>query len=384
MISESNGRWCRYAAWVLVCILLGAVGCSDKYKSSLSEEEYQLVTAKKKPLPADVLAVSSEKVTVNDVAESPMPYGGGIVPLDGFLAPVAQRSDPNRFKTLAVPTIEESVENKITDILLYQKAKKEAADNVDEVLEKAAERRWREFILENGGDEAVAEEKLRSNNITREQFKESNKRMILSQYHAESKVPSDRPISHKELIEAYEKLKDARFLKKPVITFSLIDIQPQKLQVADPTVDRTAKARLLAEELTEQLKQGMDFYELAKAYSHGIMRQQGGRWRPRDPESLAPPYDVLAAVAESMDAGQTSKPIEARDHIFIMKLEDKQKPEYLPFNQVQPQLENYIVQQRRKKATDALFAELSDQAAAGKIDGFVDICADEIYSRLNR
>jgi len=87
---------------------------------------------------------------------------------------------------------------------------------------------------------------------------------------------------------------------------------------------------VLAGELLGRIDNGEGFGALAGQYSHGHRRLFGGLWKPVQPESLAEPYDILAAEAEKIEPGRTTGPIEAAngEHIFIMKLEDKQSQNF--------------------------------------------------------
>jgi parvulin-like peptidyl-prolyl isomerase len=174
-------------------------------------------------------------------------------------------------------------------------------------------------------------------------------------------------------------MKDKFFSKPAQIRFRLIDIEPAKLDITDPNQDRLEKARRLAGELVGRIKAGEDFGTLAGAYSHGLWREAGGLWQPIQPTSLASPYDVLAAEAEKIEPGQIAGPIETAEHIFIMKLEEKQSASYEPFEKVQRQVENKVLSEQRSEVVDRLEARLREQAGLGKTDEFVDFCLEEIY-----
>jgi hypothetical protein len=363
-----------------------AVSSCGRYKSNLTEQEYQQALAKHKPVPETTLQVSSEPLTVDEVVTMPVASGGyEPVSLTRMLSPSAQSNDPNTFKTIASRPIESNVDSRITSILLYQKAKKESHDKIDEAMEKAADSLWREFVLKHDGDEAQAEEYLRSRGITRKEFKDARKREILSQSHVDSKVPRDRPISHKEFLEYYNRVKDEKYVREPILEFSLIDIQPSELKVEDLTVSRQEKAMALARDLYEKLQAGAAFEDMVREYSHGVMAREGGRWS-RNPSSLAPPYDILAHVADSLSEEEISVPVEAKDHIFIMKLHRKQTRGYVPMREVQSEIRDLILHQRRLEAERKLLQELDgiiQNASEESIDDFVNRCAEEIYRRSN-
>lgn len=372
--------------WILIALVLS--GCGKKYKSNLTEQEYQQFLAKHEPIPENAIQVSSEQLTVDEIVTMQVKSGSGYesMSLGNLLSPTAQSNDPNTFKRIASNRIETNVGTRINNILLYQKAKEESHEKIDEMLDKAADRKWREFVLEYDGDEALADKNLRDRGITRKEFKEASKRELLSHFHVESKVPSDRPISHQEYLEYYNRLKDEKYVKKPLVEFSLIDIQPSRLPLEDLTVDRQQKALALASEVHKKLQAGAAFEEMVKAHSHGVFARQAGRWKPRDPSALAPPYDVLSSVAASLAVDQISVPVEAPGHVFIMKLHHKQTQGFRPLSEVQPEIRDLILIDRRQQAQVKLMEELEDiikNASEESIHEFVDRCSDEIYRRSN-
>jgi hypothetical protein len=219
--------------------------------------------------------------------------------------------------------------------------------------------------------------------MNRESFKEGKKKSLLIEYYVGSMLPDNRPITYGELTKAYDQMKKDVFLQPAALTFRLIDIEVAKVDVTEPNQDRLTKSRELANQLLKRIQAGEDFGELAKQYSHDYRREFGGLWRPKNPSSLAKPYDVLATEAEKMELGQVAGPIEAQGHIFIMKLEEKRPETYEPLEAVQELVKEKIIIDRRRQAIEQLNAKVMQQAAVIQTDRFIDFCLEEIY-RTNR
>ncbi len=351
--------------------------CGGESERALTEDGLeQIPFAQRSGLPEAsggfVLAVGGETVTADEI----------VVALVEHFRPIAQRSDFERFKRQVRAQVEQVITTKISNILLYQEAKRQAGEDIDEALEKAAEAEVRKFIVSFEGDYARAEEALKQMGKDWQSFKESQKKMILSQWYIASQLPENEPVTHSELIDYYNKMRDESFSVPAMIRFRLIDIEAGKLELADANKNRQEQARELADELMVRLRAGEDFGSLAKQYSHGYRREFGGLWRAVQPGSLAEPYDVIAAEAERIEPGQIAGPVEAREHIFIMKLEEKKADGYEPFEKVQNQVEAKIIFDRRKKVVEELEAKLVQQAALGERGEFVDFCVEEIYRFL--
>jgi len=376
---------------LLVLIPLLISGC-DNNKAELEEVKLRRAAIVKKIAVSEeagesVLVVGGEVITSDQIIQTPIEHSEMVASLAEHFKPIAQKSTLEQFKKWARPEIEEILMNKITEILLYQEAKRQAPDNIDEALEKAAEREMRKFILDCGGDQAKAQEKLKQMGMDSKGFKENRKRLILTQLYIASKLSDNRPITYTELMKRYDQMKEHSYVIPAELQFRLIDIQPARLEITDPNqtsassveAGRLEQARKLANRLIQQLQAGADFSELAKKYSHGHRRELGGLWQPVQPESLAKPYDILAAAAEKIQQGQIAGPIEVEGHIFIMKLEEKRTKSYEPFEKVQEELEQKIISDRRKEVIDKLKAEIIQQITRGEKDEFIDFCLEKIY-----
>lgn len=368
----------RKCAFLSVLILLLIGGCGSN-KAELEEVELRRAAIVQKidvseAAGESVLVAGGEVVTSSEIIQS----------LTKLFKPVVQKSNLEQFKEWARPQIEQTLMDRVSEILLYQEAKRQAGKNVDESLEKAADMEMRRFVLNFGGDEAKAEEKLRQIGMDRKSFKENRKKDIITQWYLASKLSENKPVTYGELINYYEQMKEQSFVMPAKLQFRLIDIQPAKLQIPDPNQDRLVQARKLAKKLARQLQAGADFGELAKQYSHGHRQAFGGLWKPVQPESLAKPYDILAAEAEKIEQGQIAGLIETEGHIFIMKLEEKQPKSYESFEKVQRQLEGKIIIDRRKEAINKLNAELMRQVVLSGKEEFVDFCLEKIYQMSNQ
>jgi parvulin-like peptidyl-prolyl isomerase len=366
-------------------LLLG--GC-DSNKSRLTDAEAErLATTQKIELVEAaggfVLMVGGETLTSDEIIDSRTQLNGLFVSPKEYFGIIAQTSELEQFKERAKGQLEEILMAKISSILLYQHAKRQAGGNLDEGLEKAAQNEYRKFILGFGGDQARADDELKLRLMDKKSFIEQQKRAFLIQWYMSSKFPNNRPATYRELIDCYDRIKDKYFAIASKIRFRLIDIQPARLELEDPNDDRRQLGNKRINELLELIKSGEDFGELAKQYSHGDWRDFGGLWRSVQPSSLAEPYDILAVAAEKIEPGQVAGPIVTKQHIFIMKLQEKQIAGYEPFEEVQELVEQKVLLDRRNEVIDKLNAEIRRQAKLSRTDKFVDFCLQKIYRVSN-
>lgn len=368
----------RKIAYLLTISFLIIAGCGEKQKAQFTAEQMDLIPPPQKTNlpPASggfVIAVGDETITAEQIIE----------PLVSHFAELARNSSFETFSAQAAPQIDRFLTTQISNILLYQMAKKDAADNMDEALEKEAEKIVREFVVSFGGDYAKAEQELKKMGMDWEKFKEYQKRIMLSQSYISSQLPEYQPPTYTELLEYYNKVKDRQYITPELLHFQLIDIIPEKIEITDPCVDHLETARQLANQALQKINAGEDFGAIAKEYSHGYRKDFAGQWNPVHPNSLAQPYDILAAEAQKIEPGQTAGPIETKGHIFIMKLKEKRKELVQPFEQVQNQIEAKISFEKRKQVIDELSMKLVSQAAIGNKAPFVAYCSRRIYEIAN-
>ena len=373
--------------YLLMFMLLLSGSCdSNKSRMAEAEKERRILTQRIELVEAAggfVLMVGGETLTSDEIINSRTPLNGLFASPKEYFGPIAQTVELEQFKEQARGPLEDIVMAKISNILIYQHAKRQTGGNIDEGLEKAAENEYKNFVLGFGGDQARADEELKRNLMDKKSFIEQQKKSLLIQWYMTSKMPNNRPVTYRELMDCYDRIKDKYFARASTIRFRLIDIQPAKLEMADPNEDRWRLGNEMVNELLILIESGEDFGELAKKYSHGNWRELGGLWRPVQPSSLAEPYDILAVEADKMEPGEVKGPIVTKQHIFIMKLEEKQIAGYEPFEDVQELVEQTVILERRSEVIDKLNDEIRWQAKLSRTDIFVDFCLEKIYRISN-
>ena len=321
------------------------------------------------------IAIENEAVTSDEV----------ISKLADVLRQQALNSDFETYEKQARPLVEQFVNNKISNILVYKYAKRDAGDQIDDKLNEVVETEIKNFLAEFGGDYAKAEDALKKDGFNNwQEFRDFQKRLILSQSYLSTKMPQQQPVTYKELLDIYNRDKKNKYTTAGKITFQLIDIQPAKLNSPDPNKTKLHAARELADNLLTKIKSGEDFANLARQYSNDPFSEFGGIWKPVEPNSLAKPYDILAKQAQTILPGQIAGPIETDEHIFIMKLLDKQNESTEPFEKVQGEIKKRILIERQRKTYDEINEKIAQQASIANKDDFVDYCLAKIYGKNNK
>lgn len=320
-----------------------------------------------------VLPVNKELITMDEV----------VTPLIEDLKPMADGGDYLDFRVKAKPMISAGVEAKVSNIVLYQKAKKEAREGIDEPLAKAADAEVRQFVAGFDGNYAAAEKAIKRMGMTWKTFLDYQKKMLMVQSFLNEEFKDKKPVSFTDMVNYYNKVKDEQFHQAATVQFRVIDIMPNKVSLRDPNQTRRQRASELAAEVMAKLAAGEQFAPLAKQYSSDTVKGElGGLWSPVTVGSLAKPYDMLENAALTLTPGKVAGPIEAPDHIFIVQLENKRDANYEPFEKVQHEVEMAIKFKRKRDSIDILTNKLTAQADVGDKQTFIELCLQRAYQQI--
>ena len=362
-------------------LLLGA-GCEEKTskKGALTDLEIKRLTLAQKPDRPDHLIVSGETITWEDILASLPDDSTAAAPLKDKLEKAAKDVSLRQFMDAQGPLVQQRLNSRISSIVLSKRAERDLGSKVDEKLDEFSQRELRRFILEeHGGNGAEADEALQKAGMSRVTYTQWKKKEILAKYLVESKYIRNTPITYSEILARYNEMKDKQFVREGVFQFRLIDIDAAKVRAEHPNEDPRQKT----EDLRKRIEAGEDFGELAKKYSHGLRREQGGLWPPRDPNALAAPYDVLAKAAQGMERGQVAGPIESSGHFFILKVEEKRPRSYQPLSEVQEEVKKDIADRRWREILEELDAEIRRQVDLANTSRFVDYCMEKFYRQVH-
>jgi parvulin-like peptidyl-prolyl isomerase len=371
----------------LAAALAAFAGCAEQTnrRAALTDEEIRSRIYAQKPDRPDRLIVSGEPVTWEDVLASLPEESAAYPPLKAGLEKAAKESSLLRFLEEQRPVVYQRLINRISSIVLSKRAERELGDKIEGKLDEYAEQELHRFIVdEHGGNGAEADEALAKAGMNRATYKQWKRMEGLADYMVKSKYPRNRPVTYGELLAWYNEVKEERYARPGVLQLRVLDVQVERVDLKEPTEDRVARARQVAQELRREIDAGADFGAVVKEnarYTDDPRAPQGGLWKPRDPNSLAAPFDVLARQAQTMAKGEVAGPIQAPGRFFLIKVEDKQERSYKPLSEVQEEVRKDIMDRRFKQVLEELNAEVRRQVALADVDRFVDFCLKRFYQQ---
>jgi len=363
---------------MLLVIFTGCAG-DEESRAGIPEDmvdSYRRADPASLPRPSGgfVYSIKGETITAEEIVQ----------PLVEQFKEAAGNMSFQQFRNAARTAVERRILSEISDVLVHQQAVERTDEQIDEAINEAVQKEVRKFVMRFGGDYARAERALKDMGMNWQQFREQQKKVIMTQSYLASEMPEQKPVTPGEVQRFYENNKDRLFGSKARIRIQLIDIQPAKLEVSDPNLSRAELAEEKAEELLSQLRAGEDFTEIAREHSHGYRAGYGGKWEPVNPDSLAPPYDILAEKAIQMQVGDVEGHIFKGGHYFILKLLEKQETRYEPLSEVREQIQARLHLQRRREAIREFNRRVVEQAALSDINEFTGFCLQQLYLMCNQ
>jgi len=116
-----------------------------------------------------------------------------------------------------------------------------------------------------------------------------------------------------------------------------------------------------AKAVAEELKKGADFAELAKKKSKDPGASDGGDLGFFTKDQMVPEF---SAVAFALEPGKISDPVKSQFGWHIIKVEEKRNRKPPSFDQVKPQIEQYVT----RKAQSDYVAQLRQSAKIERLD----------------
>jgi parvulin-like peptidyl-prolyl isomerase len=195
-----------------------------------------------------------------------------------------------------------------------------------------------EQIKSRFGDRATATKTLTARGITYEKFRQQVRERIIIQAMREKNISSGIIISPHKVETYYLAHRD---------DFKVEDEVKLRMIVLDRSSDTNAPdTKELANEILRKLDEGASFAEMAKIYSQGSQRAQGGDWDWVERSVLR---KELADVAFSLKPGQRSGLIETPGAYYLMLVEDTKTAHSKPLSEVRDQIEHTLVLDEQKR-----------------------------------
>ncbi len=208
------------------------------------------------------------------------------------------------------------------------------------------------------GDEELFKKYLQATHLSRDQFKEQQRKELLvqivrAQHFGDVPVPKE-----KELREEYDRWKVTnRDRTKDVGTYRRIYLH--KNRGGGPLAQLQ-----LAEEIVKKLSNGGDFNELATKYSNGSHAEQGGVWKDIPRTDLAMEFGTLLFESEG---NEIMGPLEDRIGFNIVQVMERKPGPAKPFAEVREEMKRRVVSEKKTLNYEKWMKKMRSRAVIKKM-----------------
>jgi peptidyl-prolyl cis-trans isomerase C len=207
------------------------------------------------------------------------------------------------------------------------------------------ESRIKEFRAQFPTEEAFTQT-LGQQKLTLDQLRSNALNDMLVERLLETEVASKITVTPQQVDEFYRNNPDQFQQPERVRASHILFGFPEGADEAGRQLARTRAATVL-----KDLRAGKDFAEAARLHSQdGGSATNGGDLGYFQQGQMVAAFDK---VAFSLQPGQMSDLVESEFGVHIIRVADRQAARTLPLDEIRPQLQQFIVEQRRQEQTEA-------------------------------
>jgi len=218
------------------------------------------------------------------------------------------------------------------------------------IPDNVVEERIRQIVKEQyEGDRAALVRTLQARGMTVSGFKEQVRNNIILQAMRARNVSSSVIVSP-YAIEQYYQDNVRQFVQPDQAKMRMIFLKKGLFKETRKGTDGKEREvdpqRLIMEDILAKVQTGSDFGSLARGYSEGPQRTNGGDLGWVSASTLRP---ELAKIAFTLMPGQNSGIVETDDGYYIVLVEEIRKSTVIALNDVRERIENTLLQQEKER-----------------------------------
>ncbi len=312
------------------------------------------------PIGSPVLFVNGDAITVQEILE----------PIIDDLARQARLLPESAYNDYLARKVADEIRNQVSLLVVYQEAQTSYPDKVYEMLDEKADEAIKGVINRRfGGVHARYEGHLKALDLSVADMKERARRQILvTQFLRDRLLPGLQDLPRRELMKHYQAHLD-EFTTAPKAELFLIEVpitSELDKDLSQASADEIAAARRRArahmDRARQELDSGVDFAAVAKRYSRGLRKANGGAWGEITPGSLQKRWAKPAEILFALDQGRISDVIETDESVFIVKCGRRTPRRRLSFEQAQARIIARVKDQQYNRMSNRYIARLIQRA----------------------
>jgi parvulin-like peptidyl-prolyl isomerase len=243
-------------------------------------------------------------------------------------------NQPEVFEKKYVETLNDALEQLVERQLILHDFKTAGYNLPEPIIEETIQER----IRSRYGDRTTLVKSLQAEGITWEKFRQQIREQIIIEALRAKNISQEFIMSPHKIETYYAAHRD---------DYKLEDQVKLRMIALDSSVADTPEGRKkLALEILGKIKGGVAFAEMARLYSTGSQRSQGGDWGWVERSILR---KELADVAFSLKPGALSDVIETENECYLMLVEESRVSHVRPLNEVRDEIEKTLLIEERAR-----------------------------------
>lgn len=310
------------------------------------------------PVLADAGGETEAPILVNTVLAE---VNGEVITREDILGPIrpqmqAWRKEytPEAFESRCRQVINMRLREEISRRLVVQEAKTQLSEDEKKQIEGALGQTVKNLASQAGSTMRL-EEKLKSEGSSLSEEQERQRDQLMVQRYLRSKISPTVHITHSELLDAYNQVRDQRYVQPTRVRLGLVAIKKSE----SPSL---IEARAVAEAVHKRASAGEDFGRLARRYSHDPMAENGGDWGFVTQGAFR--VKAVDVVLFALDEGQVGPLVETDDTFYVVKALERKPGHTIPFTEVQDELEDEV---RDRKYNETVSQYIQDLYKRGYV-----------------
>lgn len=334
-------------------ILLGSLSfgflCPSYCQEAPPKSPQQPIRAKTGPIRVNGFAakVNGDVITLNELMIK-------VAPLQSVLMARFPRRGP-AYEAQLKELKSEILDDLIDRTIIFTEFKDRVRAFPDHEIEAEVKR-----IVQNvyNGDESLFRKYLQATDLTRDQFKEQQRKELLVQIVRAQHFGDVPPPKEAELRAEYKKWALAnRDRKKDVATY-------KRIYLRKDMGDGPEAQLKLSEELFKKLKAGADFATLAKEHSNDSKAEDGGLWKDIPRTDLNHDFGFILFETKG---NEVIGPIEDNFGFNIIQVIDRDYGPAKPFGTVRDEMKRRVVSEKKKANFEKWMKKMRARAAIKKM-----------------
>lgn len=274
------------------------------------------------------------------------------------LEELKQKAPPQQFEELKMGLIRRDLPIQIDNRLLIQGFQSSLKKQQQETLDRVITTLFEDEILklkEQFGvntDHELELELYKKNSSLASLERAFGNRVMAAEF-LKSKAGSIPEPTRQDLLAEYQKRKQDEFYRPARVRWQQVLISYGENGGKQGAIQKLTQA-------ANDLKRGVDFAEIAKTYSDGPGAEKGGYWDWMQRGSLTD--EALEDALFTIPVGQISDVFVSETGVQIVRVLERERDHYIPFEEVQEALKDEITKSFQEEASDRVIEELREQA----------------------